>query len=111
VPKLRERSEKRVASNLKFQELKKLIARLKEMNKREKITLNEKKRWKMMEDEKKISDEQSAVLERSSGGDDKKKSKDEDIFIDEAVHIMLDILELAPEKSEVAASAKDLESS
>jgi len=111
APKLRERSEKRVASNLKFQELKKLIARLKEMNKREKITLNEKKRWKMMEDEKKISDEQSAVLERSSGGDDKKKSKDEDIFIDEAVHIMLDILELAPEKSEVASSAKDLESS
>jgi len=106
VPGLREKSEKRVASNPKFQEIKKLIERLKEMNKREKITLNEKARFKMMEEEKKISDEQEAVLDA-----DGNEKKDEDVFIDEAVNIMLDMLKTSSKKSGVAVNEKEPESS
>jgi carboxyl-terminal processing protease len=109
IPGLRGESEKRVAASPKFQEAKKLIARLKEINKREKISLNEAKRLKMMEEDKKVSDEQMAVFKRATSGNE--GTKPDDIFIDEAVNIMIDMLKSAVEKKGIAADERGADAS
>jgi len=91
--KLRTQSKKRRAHNPKFQDLKKMITMYKEILDRKTISLNEKKRWKEYQDDKKIFDKQDAMLKKDkTDEDDKKINKESDITLQESIRIMQDWL-------------------
>ncbi len=92
---LKDKSDKRVAENPDFIRLRQNIARFDRIRKNKTMSLNLETRWKEYQDEKKLADEQEKLFQ--SAGDNKKKKEGKDIYLDEALNILNDLILALPQ--------------
>ncbi len=95
IPGLKDKSDKRVAENPDFIRLRQNIARFDRIRKNKTMSLNLEIRWKEYLDEKKLADEQEKLFQ--SAGDNKKKKEGKDIYLDEALNILNDLILALPQ--------------
>ncbi len=95
IPGLKDKSDKRVAENPDFIRLRQNIARFDRIRKNKTMSLNLETRWKEYLDEKKLADEQEKLFQ--SAGDNKKKKEGKDIYLDEALNILNDLILALPQ--------------
>ena len=94
IPELAKKSQERVARNKDFELLSKDIERFDKMKKEKTLSLNEEKRWKMYVEEQKLLDQQSALMkiEESDLEKNKDDKKQKDIYLDETVNVVADLI-------------------
>ncbi len=90
----KQRSQVRLSSNDEFQALKKNIQIFDKLKSRKKISLHEEQRWKDYLNEKKLMDEanKKLMVDRYVTGDE--PQRDSDFLLNEALHIIADVIEL-----------------
>lgn len=91
IPELRKKSEERRKNNDRFTLLKKNIKLFEDMRKKKTVSLNEKKRWDNYQKEKEAIDKETALMTEKS--DDNKEKKNEDIYLDETLNIITDLIQ------------------
>lgn len=98
---LKQKSEKRRNESADFKLLLKDIERFDRIRKNKKISLNEAKRWTEYLDEKKLLEQQETLMKLEEGDSETKDKKTEkkDIFLDEAVNILSDMIFISASKS------------
>ena len=96
LPSLREKSAARVAASADFNLLKKDIERFEKIQAEKNVPLNLEIRWKKYLEEKKIADEQAKLFkleDRTTQKKDKKKDDQKDLYLDETLNILNDLIE------------------
>jgi carboxyl-terminal processing protease len=107
IDKLRVKSLKRRENSKEFKQMRLMIARFKKSRDKKTISLNEKKRWNEYLDEKNLIKEQKKLLgmKENDGTSNKKKNDNSDLFMNESLNIMGDLIEYnTKSESEVAIS-------
>ena len=95
IPTLRTKSEKRRAGSEKFIQLKKDIKKFDDIRKKKKVSLNKETRWSEYQTEKALLDKEKDMMEEA----DKKDSKKEDIYLDETMNILSDLIKSEKSKT------------
>ena len=95
IVELRRRSAARIHSSKDFDALRRRIAAYRRYRDREKISLNEEKRWEEYRREKDAEDEAEKILADESAASDG-GGKNSDPVLDEAAHIAADLAEMQP---------------
>ncbi len=103
IPDLARNSQARVAASKDFQLLNANIKIFNEMKRKTAVSLNEEKRWKTYKEEKNIFEQQQALIkmEESDESSPKKKrsaSQQKDIYLDESMNILSDLLKMLAAK-------------
>jgi carboxyl-terminal processing protease len=101
IPELKKKSLERQKKDKEFEILKKDIATYDKVRKKKKISLNEEKRWKEYQEEKKLLDERKKLMNLDD--EDSKKNKDakkdeDDLYLDESKRILTDYISLIKKK-------------
>ena len=92
IPALKKKSEARRINNEKFKLLVKNIKLFDDIRKKKKVSLNEKVRWDNYKKEKEIIDKETAFLSEKDKDEEVKDKKSEDIYLDETIKIMTDLI-------------------
>jgi len=95
IPEIKKRTKLRQDTDKKFQILRDNIALFKEIRDRKRVTLNEAKRWARYERESKLIEQQNILLKADDDDKDKKEKKpEEDLYLNESIRIICDMIEL-----------------
>ncbi|MBR2425143.1 MAG: carboxy terminal-processing peptidase [Lentisphaeria bacterium] len=90
---LKERSEKRRASNPEYQALQKSLAEYAKIKDRKTLKLNFTERWQEYKKQKKIREEEEALFKLKSSKKENKGNKD--LYLNETMNVLLDLIQLA----------------
>ncbi len=110
IPALKERSGRRLAASKEFQGLMMDIEAYNKIRDRKSVSLNFNVRWQEYLNEKKIQDEQAKLMklddesQAEAKGDKKKEEKD--LYLDESLNIIADMVSAIPARQPAQASVK-----
>lgn len=108
--RLGEKSFTRISVNHNFNVLKQNIETFNRIKEKKTITLNEEERWAFYQKEKNIIEQQSTLIKSDDGLEDEQKNgkeKQEDIYLNESINILLDFIELLSAKTIPESSEAD----
>ncbi len=96
IPELAKKSQERIAKSKDFELLAKDIEIYDKMKKEKTLSLNEEKRWKMYAEEKNLLEQQTSLMKMEEGDLEKVKDdkKQKDIYMDEAVNVVVDLIRM-----------------
>ena len=96
IPKLRKKSDERVAANPDFKLLRHDIEVFRKIRDRKTVVLNLDSRWEEYLAEKKMEDEQNKLIRLKSDEPEKEKNNVKDLYLDETLNVMRDWIDMAP---------------
>ncbi|MBO5694680.1 MAG: carboxy terminal-processing peptidase [Lentisphaeria bacterium] len=99
IPELQKRSAARVAENKDFRMLNVDIARFKKIQDQKDVSLNLEDRWISYQDDKKVEEEQRKMFKLDGDSKDGKKKKEKDIYLEECLNILQDMITLKSNQS------------
>lgn len=113
IETLRAKSLKRREKSKEFKQMKLMIARFKKARDQKTLSLNEEKRWKKYLEEKRIFKEQRKLLglDKDADAAKKKEAKQSDLFMNETLNIMGDLIKCDESKTKLVRQRENVKTS